>query len=85
MAGIIQRFLGLIEVQIFWRAALADQNNICPLGQFLQIQGIQKAAAFPMRLHRMSGHGFQNFLMLSQNHIDDKIDTAFYRECAAFS
>ena len=40
MLGVVQRLLGLVEIQVLRRTALRYQNNIGPMRDLLTVQGV---------------------------------------------
>ena len=77
--GVVQRLLGLIEVQVLRRAALADQHDVRAAVQFLQIHFIQEPAALAVRLDQIASHRAHDLLVLVQHHVDDEVHAADLR------
>ena len=73
MLGIVQGFLGLVEVQIFGCASLTHQHDIRPPGELLAVEGIQKGTAGPVGFHHIPGHRPDDLLVGVQHHIDDEV------------
>ena len=69
MLGVIQCFLGLIEINILGSAALGNEHNIRALRKFLQKQPVQKSTALPVRRHRIAGNCINDLFMFIQHHI----------------
>ena len=76
MLGIVQRFLGLIQIGVLRCSALGDQHDIRTLRDRLAIHFIQIGAACTVGRNHIAGNRIYNVLMFIQHRVHDKVDRA---------
>ena len=74
--GVIQCLLRLIKVEILGGTALADDDDISPVGDRLEIKAVKKAAAGAVGGNDIAGGGEDDLLVRVQHDVENKINTA---------
>ena len=76
MLGIIERFLRLIQVDVFRQSARRGDDQISLAGDRDFVQAVKKNATDPMRQPVIAGNRLDNPLFLVEHNIEDEVAAA---------
>ena len=73
-SSVVERLLCLVEIDIFWVAAGAHNDDIGELAQLCRTQVVERLARPSMGLDRMSSRGQHNLIPIHDD-VEDEVET----------